>query len=62
MRYTVEQMTANFVKEAPNLWTWGDWHITCLYDGFHLLVSSGVEYGPFRIFEEVLEHAASVAV
>ena len=44
----------------PSIWAWGDWAITRELNGYHLLVSSGVEYGPFATFEQVKQHAENV--
>lgn len=46
--------------DDPALWSWGDWCIAREHDGFHLLVSSGVAYGPFRTFEAAKQHAEDV--
>jgi hypothetical protein len=34
--------------EGKDLWSWGDWYIAKLDDGFHLITSSGEEYYPFE--------------
>ena len=50
-----------FTQAEPNLWQWGDWFIAFAYDRFWLLVSSGVEYGPFQYFDTALQHAQDIA-
>lgn len=44
----------------PAIWSWGDWIITKAASGYHLLVSSGVRYGPFPSFAAVTQHAEDV--
>jgi hypothetical protein len=44
----------------PSIWSWGDWCITKEVDGYHLLVSSGVGYGPFSTFDATTRHAEDV--
>lgn len=62
MNYSVANMARNFKNDGPNLWTWGDWYITCVTDGFHLCVSSGVTYGPFKTWVSAIAKAADVAI
>lgn len=50
-----------FVQVEYNLWQCGDWFIALAYDRFWLLVSSGIEYGPFRYFDDALRYAGDVA-
>lgn len=49
-----------FVQVEYNLWAWGDWFIALAYDSWWLLVSSGIEYGPFRDFDAALRYAGDV--
>jgi len=48
--------------DDPGLWAWGDWYIS--REGadelYMLIVSSGVEYGPFKTFDEAKQHAENV--
>jgi hypothetical protein len=48
--------------DDPGLYSWGDWHIA--RDGagglWHLIVTSGVEYGPFTSLEAAKQHAENV--
>ena len=46
--------------DNPSIWAWGDWTITKEASGYHLLVSSGVSYGPFPTLEAVKQHAEDV--
>lgn len=46
--------------DAPHCWAWGDWCITLIGDGYWLIVSSGIEYGPFSTWDAVTEHAENV--
>lgn len=61
-----ERKTAEWVAmddehtNDPALWSWGDWYISRERDGFHLIVSSGVEYGPFPTLDAVKQHAEDV--
>jgi hypothetical protein len=61
----VEAQTMIIAKWQPQddqctEYAWGDWTITKEDDGWHLLVSSGVRYGPFPDFESVTRHAEEV--
>jgi len=49
-----------FIQVEYNLWAWGDWFIALAYDKWWLLVSSGIEYGPFRDFDAALRYAGDV--
>jgi hypothetical protein len=51
---------ASWTKESAGLWCWGDWTIAEMSTGYWLVVSSGVEYGPFRSKEAAESHAESV--
>jgi len=44
----------------PTLYSWGDWTIALMENGWHLIVSSGVEYGPFNILDLAKECAENV--
>jgi hypothetical protein len=45
----------------PNLWMWGDWVIVQITgQGYYMIVSSGIEYGPFANWELVTQHAEDV--
>jgi hypothetical protein len=45
----------------PHCWAWGDWCITLINgEGYWLIVSSGVEYGPFATWDAVTQHAENV--
>lgn len=55
----------------PALWSWGDWYISRVTrhdligleekpEGFWLIVSSAVEYGPFATLKEAQDHAENV--
>jgi hypothetical protein len=58
MRRGAEWIPANL---GPNLWMWGDWVIAQIVgDGYYLMVSSGVQYGPFATWELVTQHAEDV--
>lgn len=50
-----------FVNAGPSLWEWGDWYIAQAYGKYWLLVSSGIEYGPFLHFGDALNYAGEVA-
>jgi len=54
------QYRAEWVEESPCLWRWGDWYISRRANGYHLIVSSGVEYGPFLSFSDAKQHAEDV--
>lgn len=45
--------------DAPTIYAWGDWTI-CEICGWFLIVSSGVEYGPFGTKEAAMQHAENV--
>lgn len=51
-----------FVQAGPDLFQWGDWFIALAYGRWWLLVSSGIEYGPFRHFDDALRYAGDVAI
>ena len=56
----IERQSAEWKSNEPHLWHWGDWFIAEDIDGFYLIVSSGVQYGPFDTFEAVKAHAENV--
>lgn len=56
----MDRPRAVWTEIEQNLWGWGDWSICHITDGYHLIVSSGVEYGPFLTWDEVTQHAEDV--
>jgi hypothetical protein len=48
--------------DDPGIYSWGDWHIARdeINGLWHLIVSSGVEYGPFASLEAAKYHAENV--
>jgi hypothetical protein len=49
-----------FVQVEANLFQWGDWFIALAYGRWWLLVSSGIDYGPFFNFNDALRYAGDV--